>query len=88
MWNSLLPRSFQRSFLCSDPLLKDDEESSGHVDNNLLILLKKSPDSVDRTSVEVPVRLHDLWAVALHKLCLRDLIQVQRNLKLEALLLP
>jgi hypothetical protein len=29
-----------------------------------------------------------LWAVALHKLCLKDLIQVQRNLKLEALLLP
>jgi hypothetical protein len=74
--------------LCSDPLLKDDEESSGHVDNNLLILLKKSPDSVDRTSVEVPVRLHDLWAIALHKLCSKDLIQVQRNLKLEALLLP
>lgn len=46
--------------MCSDPLLKDDEESSGHVDNNLLILLKKSPDSVDHTSVEVPVRLHDL----------------------------
>jgi hypothetical protein len=57
MWNSLLPHSFQKSFLCFDLFFKDDEKSLGHVDNNLLILLKKSPNFVNHTSVEVFMRL-------------------------------
>jgi hypothetical protein len=60
MWNSLLPCSFQKSFLCFELFLKNDEESSSHVDNNLLILLKKYPNSIDHVSVEVLVILQEL----------------------------
>jgi hypothetical protein len=91
MWNSLLRRSFQNKFLCFDLLLKDDEKSSGHVNNNLMILLKKSLDFVDHTSVEVLVRLQDFQLLdycCIPQTILERLGSNVEDLKLEAMLLP